>query len=268
MAGTRSYLSVFVKNLRLVFTVPVFTLFFSFLYDPYGVQDSLEVGGFSYSFHFMMLFCIMLVSLLISRSVFSAFDKEDMLSQVQKALWIVIEIFAMTAFIALYVALFKAREQSYFYYLSACSRYLYTVVLYPYVFFWLMDIIDDKNRELQTGPVDNSLLKLYDEHHRLKLSIDPKAILYFQAESNYYKVFYLEGDRIREFLLRNSMKSLGEPAGRHGIVRCHRSYYVNPIHISVLRKDKDGLIYADMKHEAAKPVPVSKNYFEALSKVL
>lgn len=38
-----------------------------------------------------------------------------------------------------------------------------------------------------------------------------------------------------------------EPVAEHfHLIRCQRSYYVNPTHVKVLRKDKDGFIYADL----------------------
>ena len=111
-------------------------------------------------------------------------------------------------------------------------------------------------------------MKFYDEHKRLKLSIDPSAVLYINAEANYVKIHYLENERVREFMLRNSMKSLEEIATRHGLVRCHRSYYVNPRHIKVLSRNKEGVIIAEMIEDGLRQIPVSKQYYSYLSELL
>ena len=64
------------------------------------------------------------------------------------------------------------------------------------------------------------------------------------------------------------MKSLEETMKRCGMIRCHRSYYVNPLHISVLSRGKEGQIVAELKTAQEVAVPVSRQYFEALSELL
>ena len=82
------------------------------------------------------------------------------------------------------------------------------------------------------------------------------------------KIHYLENDRAKEFMLRNSMRSLETIAARHGLVRCHRSYYVNPRHIKVLRRAKEGQIQAEFLQEGLSPIPVSRQYYDSLSELL
>ena len=107
-----------------------------------------------------------------------------------------------------------------------------------------------------------------DEHKRLKLTIDPSAVLYVSAEANYINIHYLENDRVKTYQLRNSMKSLETDALKHGFVRCHRSYYVNPRHIKVLSRDKDGVIYTEFIRDGVGHIPVSKQYYDNLAKLL
>jgi DNA-binding LytR/AlgR family response regulator len=78
----------------------------------------------------------------------------------------------------------------------------------------------------------------------------------------------MEGDRLKEYPLRASMKSLEELMHKHGLIRCQRSYYVNPQHIKVLRRDKEGMITAELNTSQAPPIPVSPRYYEELAKWL
>ena len=64
------------------------------------------------------------------------------------------------------------------------------------------------------------------------------------------------------------MKSLETLADRHGLVRCHRSYYVNPRHIKVLSRNKEGVIIAEMIEDSLMRIPVSKQYYAHLSELL
>ena len=55
---------------------------------------------------------------------------------------------------------------------------------------------------------------------------------------------------------------------RAGIVRCQRSYFVNPRHVTVLRKDKEGAIVAELDAAPQRPIPVSPKYYDALNQLL
>ena len=225
MTTTKAFLRAYNSNLGQILVIASFFLVFLLLYNPYELKEYYDnMGGFSFSFHFTMLFCIMLVCFAISRLLLTTFNLDGKMEDHKIITWYALEVLAATAFIALYTTLFFSGAQSYFRYLSFSCRNTYTILCFPYLFFWMKGIIAKKNQMLSSEAVQTSLLKLYDEHHRLKLTIDPKAILYCKAESNYYKVCYVEGESVREFILRNSLKSLEQAASGYGITRCHRSY--------------------------------------------
>ena len=79
---------------------------------------------------------------------------------------------------------------------------------------------------------------------------------------------YLEHSKARNYVLRSSMKALEEVCLENGLVRCHRSYFVNPQHIKTLRKEQEGVVYAELDASELQHVPVSKRYMDALSALL
>jgi DNA-binding LytR/AlgR family response regulator len=78
----------------------------------------------------------------------------------------------------------------------------------------------------------------------------------------------MEGERTREYSLRQSMRNIETLMEKHGIVRCQRSYFVNPRHVTVLRRDKEGIIQAELDINGSHSVPVSPKYYEQLNKLL
>jgi DNA-binding LytR/AlgR family response regulator len=64
------------------------------------------------------------------------------------------------------------------------------------------------------------------------------------------------------------MKSLEPLMQKHGMVRCQRSYYINPSHIKVLRKDKEGMIWAELDIINTKQIPVSAKYYHNVEQLL
>ena len=115
---------------------------------------------------------------------------------------------------------------------------------------------------------EEDLVRFADSTGRLKLVIANDVILYVEAQENYVSIHYMEGEKQKEYSLRQSMRGIEELMDKHGIIRCQRSYFVNPRHVTVLRRDKEGLIQAELDVTSSKPVPVSPKYYEQLSRLL
>ena len=120
----------------------------------------------------------------------------------------------------------------------------------------------------EEAAAEEDLVRFADNTGRLKLVVAHDVILYIEAQENYISIRYLENGKTKEYSLRQSMKGIEELMEKHGIIRCQRSYFVNPRHVKVLRRDKEGFIQADLDISDTKPVPVSPKYYEDLSKLL
>ena len=64
------------------------------------------------------------------------------------------------------------------------------------------------------------------------------------------------------------MKAIDELCQDNGLLRCPRSYYINPSHVKVLRKDKEGVVYAELDEKDVMHIPVTKKYYDRLSDLL
>ncbi|MEL7163266.1 MAG: LytTR family DNA-binding domain-containing protein, partial [Bacteroidota bacterium] len=53
-------------------------------------------------------------------------------------------------------------------------------------------------------------------------------LLYVRAYGNYVRFFYREGEAVREHLARITLAAVEKEMGRDKLLRCHRSYLVNP----------------------------------------
>lgn len=259
----------FAPHLIYVLFLPVFFLAAALLYNPFDIEGYYSFGSMSFGFHLVMLSCIILVCELLTRLFLCLILLKNEMEWSHYVVWCIGETLLMSAFASLYTLLFKGAEGGYFAIFPDCFKFITLILVYPYVFLILIRVINlqEDIMERKGSQDDNSLVRFYDEHHRLKLSIAPSAILYVNSDFNYVKIHYLDAGKVREFTLRASMKSL-ESIGCKSLVRCQRSYFVNPEHISVLRKDRDGFIYAEMNIPDVPAVPVSKQYYEALSALL
>jgi DNA-binding LytR/AlgR family response regulator len=64
------------------------------------------------------------------------------------------------------------------------------------------------------------------------------------------------------------MRAVDDLCLSNGLVRCHRSFYVNPSHVSVLRKDKEGFVSAELDMDDVRDIPVSKKFYNNLAEML
>ena len=140
--------------------------------------------------------------------------------------------------------------------------------IYPYGFLWLGLELYAKNNEEDSPADDNSLIRFYDEYRKLRFVIAPEAIIFINSEDNYVQIHYLDKNRTKKFILRSSMRALEEDLGKHGLVRCHRSFFINPAYIRVVHRDSAGLIVADLNQDGYESIPISRKYQDAITKLL
>lgn len=255
--------------------MPGFFIFTVVLYNPFDIQGYYTFGHYSPQFHIVLLTCVIAVILSATRVPLHFAIRGRYMKRWQWAVLAVGEIFLSACFMALYTELFKHNPGGWFQSLSHCLKFTFLILCYPAIFFYMLQVILTKDKEIEEAMsprADNSLVKFYDEHKRLKLTIAPDAVLYIESQANYVIINYIdetkEGNRIRQFQLRNSMKSIESQIRQHSMVRCHRSFFINPDRIKVLRRETDGITKAELNVKGAAAVPVSRQYYNLLSSLL
>lgn len=254
-----------------VLVIPAFLLFFVLIYSPGWIVDMLDMGVGRKTFNLLMVMCIVLGVLCASRIPVTSVRKHlHNFNWLRYILWCLSEMAVMSAFVALYLTLTSRQwapdgGSSYFSTLGWTSALVGSIVIYPYLLLnFLFAILDKPEPE----PSEDELVRLYDSFQQLKLVVAASAIVYIEAATNYVIIKYMEGERVKDYQLRNTMKTLEEQLLKHGIIRCQRSFFVNPRHVRALRKDKEGLIVAELDIREARPIPVSPNYYDNLSRLL
>jgi len=256
-----SILSVTTTILHIV-AIPVFFLGFILIYESRWMMAFLEVGGGTV-FNTLMLTCIYIGIMIGSRVPMHVLHGRLHMSWWLYAIWSVAEIFIFSCFAALYMSL--VRTVGYFPTLGSCFQLTFAILPFPYFAF---NLLMAHIRPDEPQAAEEDLVRFADSTGRLKLVIAHDVILYIEAQENYVSIHYMEGSSHKEYSLRQSMRGIEDLMEKHGIIRCQRSYFVNPRHVKVLRRDKEGLIQAEMDIANSKPVPVSPKYYEQLSKML
>ena len=254
------------SNLTFILAMPVFWLCFVLLYQPSSIVELLHMGKELLNFNTTIIMCILLGVMIVSRSVLMVLHRTLNLNWWKFIVWEMAELLTMSLFTALYLTLMYRGEFAYFQMVGQCLFYLLMITIFPYVIFNLsfayIALLE------QDTIYDDSLMRFVDSTQKLKLMIASSAVLYVEADENYVHVRYMEGEKQKDYPLRASMKSLEELMQKHGLIRCQRSYYINPQHIKVLRRDKEGVISAELDVPNQKSIPVSPRYYDSLAKWL
>ena len=248
--------------------VPLFVLIFTIYYRPSGVYEVLQMEDYSFAFNASILFCIVLVSISITRGWLYLIGKYRSISHTLYLLWCTGEVFTASLFVSLYIVLMDKELIPFFEIAGSSFITMLATCIYPYGFLWLGLELYSKNNE-ESEPVDEStLIRFYDEYRKLRFVIAAEAIIFIKSEDNYVQIHYLDKGKTKKFILRSSMRALEDDLSRHGLVRCHRSYFINPSFIRIVHRDASGIIVADLNQEGYDSIPISRKYQDVITKLL
>ncbi|MBO4657979.1 MAG: LytTR family transcriptional regulator [Bacteroidales bacterium] len=272
-----SLLSKYSNQLWYFILIPLFFLVFVIIYSPFHIDESI-LGDYPsifpdsssrFQFNIVMIMCIIFLVLVLSRTLLYLLRKRLSNDKGNYFVWISGEFLLIALFTALYVSLITKGAMAYFEALLYSFIYLLTVLVYPYALITLTQLLKNvRASKLAVVDDSSSRIRFYDDKHTLKFVIAASSVLYIEAQENYVRIHYLDGDQVKNYQLRATMKKIEESLTTNGLIRCHRSYFVNPRHIHALRKDKDNYIYAEIDNLAHSEIPVSKKYYEAVSERL
>lgn len=265
----RNFYTSWLSSIVHMVVVPLFAFVFMIIYRPFGVSEYLHTANASYSFNITILFCFLLCVMIVTRLLLLLFRERVPASRKLYALWCVAEVVIASLFMSMYISLVMGPDMYRFYDVAQKTiASLFCICVYPYLLLYFgldtyMQSKDDVVAEDQA-----SLVRFYDEYKKLKFIISAEAILYIKSEDNYVQVHYTDNKRAKKQMLRSSMRALEDTLSQHGLVRCHRSYYVNPSHVKMLHKDSSGMLLAALDHDGLADIPISRKYQDVMMRLL
>ena len=248
-----------------VVAVPLAFFAFVLIYRPFNLTEQLQLGRFSFGVNLTLIACIVLGAVLLMRTIFHFV--RNRIDRLTYYFWCLLEITVAALFVALYVWLMARLVDPYFVVVARVYGWLFPILIFPYVITAMALFLVDRYRQPLAEPAEDQKMRFYDERKNLKLVVTAASVLYIAAKENYVQVVYLDGERVRDYLVRASMRSIEGLCEECGLKRCHRSFYLNPRHVKTLRREKEGVIVAEMD-VAGQEVPVTKRYYDSLIELL
>ena len=248
--------------------IPLFFLFFMTFYKPYNIHALLDMEHAGFTFNATILFCIVLVSTIVTRGCLFLIGKKKRFSTQVYFTWCFAEMIIAALFSSLYITLMLEEPVSFFEVAGTSIILIITTLIYPYVILWLRYEILAKNIQMDNTPDENSLIRFYDEYKKLRLVIAREAVMFIKSEENYVHIYYLDQEKNKKFTLRSSMKALEDTLTKRGLVRCHRSYFINPAYIKIVHKNSAGIIVAELNRPDCDTIPISRKYQDVITKLI
>ena len=122
--------------------------------------------------------------------------------------------------------------------------------------------------ELRKGNERNEAgaIRFADEKGNVKLVVGAERVISIESAGNYVTILYDNDGKLVRYSLRNTLKSIEEICKANGLVRCHRSYFVNLNKIKIIRRNSEG-IFAEIDHSGVDDIPISKTYAPELMRL-
>lgn len=250
--------------------IPLLDFLFVIIYNPFGVNDLLSIGRLSFISNLAIIMSIIFGCTALSRTLMLTVGAKVTEQNRFYAAWCLAEIVLSSLFTAMYITLMIGGRVSYFEVARTTSGIMFGISVFPYAFLFLsMDYYARyKASEEESSRDKASLIRFYDEYHKLKFIIASTAIVYIKSEDNYVQIYYMDQQKMKRQILRSSMRALESSLAKHGLVRCHRSFIINPEYIQVLHKDGNGALVAELNRDGVEGIPVSRKYQEEITKLL
>lgn len=260
--------------------VAVFSLIFINAYKPFNSFEWIPYIRYRGSSSAYFLISVGMVAagllvLVLSRMLMTAYGRRRPILYRVYILWIAAETVVMTSVYTLYAVLSNGEPSDYLILWKNTIINTVLVLSIPYAIFIIYISWREKDLQLRriTERIDeapdagSSHVQLYNDKGEMQLSVAKANLVLIESADNYVCVWYLNHDKIKKTMIRNTMKSMTRDLADSNIMRCHRSYMVNLDHVKVMRRQSSGIVI-ELGIAGVPDIPISKTYSESITRWL
>lgn len=263
------------NQIFMVLFVPFFALIFINLYRPLDfdrIDDSfLRAFDISREARVQLIALTMVLGGMViaagSRAIMGFYTKRHTMRYIDYIIWIFGELLAMVTALTLATLLTDTTKTITEIFKNSFVK-TFLIVFIPYALCYIYFIWQENLRELgalrkqierDETVLQRAYVQILDEKGEMRLSVRRENLVLIESADNYVCVFYLNGDKIKKVMVRNTLSRVAEHLQGSRIVRCHRSYMINLDHAKVLHRDKEG-VFVELGIEVLPDIPISRTY--------
>lgn len=263
------------NQITMILFVPIFALIFINIYRPLDfdrIDDSFLKGlNISRDMSIQLIALMMVIGGMavaaISRWILRFYTNRRPISYIGYIVWILGEICVMASIYTL-VVLFTDTDKSITELFNNFFVKTTLILLIPYTMCYTYFVWQENRRELRNlrkqidrdeTVLQKAYIQILDEKGEMRLSIRRENLLLIESADNYVCVYYLNGDKTKKSMIRNTLSRVADHLQGSRIVRCHRSFMINLDHAKILHRDKEG-VFIELGIEGVPDVPISRTY--------
>lgn len=263
------------NQISMVLFVPFFALVFINLYRPLDfdrIDDSfLRAFDISREARVQLIALMMVLGGMViaaaSRILMGLYVKRNTMTYIGYIIWIFGELLAMATTLTLATLLTDTTKTITELFKNSFVK-TFLIVFIPYALCYIYFIWQENLRELRSlrkqierdeTVLQKAYIQILDEKGEMRLSIRREHLVLIESADNYVCVHYLNGDKTKKTMVRNTLSRVAEHLKGTGIVRCHRSYMINLEHAKIMHRDKEG-VFIELGMEGMPDVPISRTY--------
>lgn len=259
-------------TIQTIFT-SIFAYVFINIYKPFGSSTWYEVDNWQFRIYSGLLVLLGMVVVVVSRIILLAMIKRRQVKLGPFLLFVAGEIIFMGALYALFERIFLNDHRHFIEIWFLAIQNTSLILLIPYLMSTLFFMWEEKKLRLERvldekkGENKPIFIPFLDENEILRISIKKEDVIFLASDDNYVVIHYLMDGEEQKYMLRNTLKKLEDKLEPYGVIRCHRSYMVNLLHVNLMTNEKRTLNLI-LKKPLKLKVPVSKTYEDRLIQVL
>lgn len=245
----------------------LFTTLFAFvfinIYRPFGASEWYDVTWWLFSLASGLLVLAGMLVVLVSRLIMFWVKRTHPISVLYYVFMVAGEVVFMGALYAVLelVVLGNVRPFARLVYMAVQNTSL--ILLIPYTISLLFFAWQEKKMSLEE--LINQIrrkayfIPFHDENGVLRITLKSSDLVYLEASDNYVVIHYQAGEKMKTYLIRNTLKRLETQLDGFSLVRCHRSYMVNVARVKMMKREK-GVFNLWMDDTGTITIPVSRSY--------
>jgi len=247
-----------------ILLIGLFFSLFMIFFQPFGVNNYDPKESITSFFVFVILTMgvYLIVILLINEFLVFPLIFSEEIYRWQMLIWLCwSNIYAATGLFLFYNFLGEWHDFSLSSWLEFIGNFsaLSIIPLTAIFFFGKMKHLQEHTETtVDYKPEATNLINIPSDSQNDLNSFSLDSILYMESEDNYVAIHFIHKERISKTLIRTTLKKIEDLQLHPALVRSHRSFIINLIHLAKYDGNKQqGLI--SLKH-VSNPIPVSKTY--------
>lgn len=266
----------YLTNRKNIFVQVAFTALFAYIfiniYRPFGYDSWYKVEKWELIFASAGVVLAGMIVIILSRIILLRLKKDHEITFAMYIWFIVAEIIFMGGFFTSFEIFVLNDTRNPMFLMFNAIQNTSLILLIPYTVTILYFAWSDIQKKFESmvqqfrSPSD-LFIPIKDDKGRLKATIKSSDLLFLESNDNYIVIYYLDNEKEKKMMIRNSLKNIEKTLRDYPVERIHRKYSVNLKSVKMMIKSTKGYDLI-IKSPKSHSIPVSTSYQKRITELL